>query len=82
MKLKTTVRYSKSVETVNANGLHEWVGIDLIEEHDGETDRDEIHKDIVNKVKEWHRDVVAKEVFGNMPPAYSETLPVIQEKDR
>lgn len=83
MKLKTTVRYSKSVERINYQGLKEWVGYELIEEHDAEADRDEIRKDIYKKVEEWHSGITNSGTFHPQPQFREpDVLPVIQSKDR
>lgn len=83
MRLKTTVRYSKSVERINGYGLKEWISHELTEEHDSDADRDEIHKDIVLKVEEWHSGIANPGVFYPQPQyPERETLPVIQSKDR
>lgn len=83
MKLKTTVRYSKSVERVNYKGLKEWIGYELVEEHDGDADRDEIRKDIYKKVEEWHSGISNAGMFNPQTQFREpETLPVIQTNDR
>lgn len=83
MRLKTTVRYSKSVERVNYQGLKEWIGYELVEEHDGEADRDEIRKDIYKKVEEWHSGIANPGVFQPQSQFREpEQLPIIQEKER
>lgn len=76
MRLKTTVRHSHSVKTINALGLEEWKSWELIEEHDAEADREEIKKDIEATVQRWHKEAAPSAYFQ------STELPVIQEKDR
>ena len=77
MKLKTTVRYSESIETVTPHGLKKWRSIDLIEEHDAEADREEIYRDIKEQVKDWHKEANPSTYFNP-----ENTLPSIDIKER
>lgn len=76
MRLKTTVRYSESIETILPSGLKKWVGYELVEEHDADADREEIKIDVEATVKRWHKESNPSSYFQQ------EEIPVIQSKDR